>query len=176
MGLVDLMRSHPRVVVEHRDIVLLCLHDADFTIRTRALELLAGIVSRKSLIDIVKHLLQHVNTNEGDYRDQVVATVLQICSRDKYAMIMDFPWYISVLTELITIRGSKQSSAVASQLIEVCLRVKDIRDYAVHAVLPFLLDMELILNMPRDSSDNVFHLVFEIHLMTLHRSVEPRHG
>ena len=56
VGLVKLMRSNPRSVVEHRDIVLLCLNDDDVTIRTKALELLAGIVSKKSLIDLVHHL------------------------------------------------------------------------------------------------------------------------
>lgn len=155
MGLVNLMKSHPRVVVEHRDIVLLCLHDADFTIRTRALELLAGIVSRKSLVEIVKHLLQHVSTNDRDYRDQVIGTILYICGKDKYAQLIDFPWYIAVLTKLITIEGSKQSSAVATQLIDVCLRVKDIRDYAVHSMLPFLLDLDLVLSLPKESSENV---------------------
>jgi AP-3 complex subunit delta-1 len=42
VGFVNLMHSHPRVVVEHRELVLRCLHDDDITIRTRALELLTG--------------------------------------------------------------------------------------------------------------------------------------
>ena len=58
VGLVKLMKSNPRSVVDHRDIVLQCLNDDDVTIRTKALELLAGIVSRKSLIDLVHHLMQ----------------------------------------------------------------------------------------------------------------------
>jgi hypothetical protein len=51
-------QSNPRSVCDHREIVLSCLTDDDITIRTRALELLAGIVSRKSLVDLVHHLLQ----------------------------------------------------------------------------------------------------------------------
>ena len=58
VGLADLMQSHPRVVVDHRDLILRCLGDEDVTIRTRALELLSGIVSKKSLIDLVNHLLE----------------------------------------------------------------------------------------------------------------------
>ena len=58
VGLSKLMRSHPRSVVEHRDLVLLCLNDEDVTIRAKALELLAGIVSRKSLVNLVQHLLE----------------------------------------------------------------------------------------------------------------------
>lgn len=58
VGLADLMKSHPRVVIDHRDLILGCLGDEDVTIRTRALELLSGIVSKKSLIDLVNHLLE----------------------------------------------------------------------------------------------------------------------
>lgn len=57
VGLVNLMKSNPRSVVDHRDLVLRCLNDDDVTIRTKALELLAGIVSKKSLVDLVHHLL-----------------------------------------------------------------------------------------------------------------------
>ena len=42
VGFVNLMRSHPRAVAEHRALVLKCLSDDDVTIRTRALELLSG--------------------------------------------------------------------------------------------------------------------------------------
>jgi AP-3 complex subunit delta-1 len=58
VGLVKLMKSSPRSAVDHRDIVLMCLNDDDVTIRTKALEVLAGIVSRKSLIDLVHHLMK----------------------------------------------------------------------------------------------------------------------
>ena len=58
VGLVNLMASHPKAVVEHRDIVIRCLNDDDVTIRTRALELLAGMVTRKSLVELVQHLMQ----------------------------------------------------------------------------------------------------------------------
>lgn len=43
VGFVNLMRSHPRAVAEHRALVLACLSDDDVTIRTRALELLSGV-------------------------------------------------------------------------------------------------------------------------------------
>lgn len=51
MGFVNLMRSHPRAVAEHRSLVLACLSDDDVTIRTRALELLSGetFVSRMTV-------------------------------------------------------------------------------------------------------------------------------
>ena len=56
-GLVSLMKSHPRVVAEHRELVLQCLTDEDVTIRLRALELISGMVTRRNLEDIVKSLM-----------------------------------------------------------------------------------------------------------------------
>lgn len=60
VGLVRLMKSHPRSVVDHSETVLKCLNDEDVNIRRKSLELLAGIVSSKSLIDLVHHLM-HVS-------------------------------------------------------------------------------------------------------------------
>jgi hypothetical protein len=70
-------QSNPRSVCDHREIVLSCLTDDDITIRTRALELLAGIVSRKSLVDLVHHLLQ-VSSRFLIYVRYVVVEV-QVC-------------------------------------------------------------------------------------------------
>lgn len=58
VGLINLMKINPLVAVEHRDLVLQCLSDGDMTIKSRALELLAGMVTKRSLVDLVQHLLQ----------------------------------------------------------------------------------------------------------------------
>jgi AP-3 complex subunit delta-1 len=58
VGLINLMQISPLVAVEHRDLVLRCLSDDDMTVKSRALELLAGMVTKKSLVDLVHHLLQ----------------------------------------------------------------------------------------------------------------------
>lgn len=177
VGLISLMRSQPRVVVEHRDIILLCLHDADFTIRTKALELLAGIVSKKSLsmiktyalsvallnnrlylVEIVKHLLGHISKAEGSYRDQIIITILQMCSREKYALLSDFAWYVSVLVYLASLRGCGLGANISSQLMDVSLRVEDVRAFAVHSLLPFLLDEELLQSQTIQHADHVHFL------------------
>lgn len=145
VGLVDLMQFHPRSVVEHRDLVLRCLNDEDITIRSRALELLAGIVSKKSLMDLVKHLLEHLAKSEGSYGDEIISKVLSMCGKEKYSLVTDFSWYISVLQELAGKQGSKHGSAVALQLMDVTLRVAVVRPYAVEAMLSMLLDDTLIL-------------------------------
>jgi AP-3 complex subunit delta-1 len=42
-----------------------CLDDADDSIRLRALDLLAGMVSKKNLMEIVKKLMSHMAKAEG---------------------------------------------------------------------------------------------------------------
>lgn len=58
VGLLQLMESHPRIVVEEREQVLKCLSDDDVTIRSRSLELLSRMVTKKSLRDLVQHLMK----------------------------------------------------------------------------------------------------------------------
>ena len=57
VGLVNLTKSSPRSGLDHRDLVLTCLNDEDKTIRIKALELLAGMTSKKSLVEVINHLM-----------------------------------------------------------------------------------------------------------------------
>lgn len=58
VGLLGLLNSYPKEVVEHRETILTCLKDDDITIRTKSLELLSGIVTRKSFENLVEHLMK----------------------------------------------------------------------------------------------------------------------
>jgi AP-3 complex subunit delta-1 len=58
VGLLSLLKSHPRVVLEQRVLILNCLDDSDATIRMKSLELLVGIVTKKTMVDLVQQLLR----------------------------------------------------------------------------------------------------------------------
>jgi AP-3 complex subunit delta len=58
VGFIQLMTSQPKIVMEQRDLILNCLNDEDITIRSKALELLSGIVTKKSLVEFVHQLLR----------------------------------------------------------------------------------------------------------------------
>jgi hypothetical protein len=146
VGLVQLMKSNPRVVAEHRELVLQCLTDEDVTIRLRALELIAGMVTRRNLPDIVKSLLGHLETAEGHYRDELIDKIIFMCSRDKYGYLADFSWYVGVLAKLAFIKGTKHSATIAGQLLDVSVRVEDVRPFAVQTLLPMLADATLFQN------------------------------
>lgn len=151
MGLCNLLKSSPRSVVEHRDIILSCLNDDDITIRTKALELLAGIVSKKSLVDLVHHLMQHAKKAEGFYRDEIISKILMMCRRDKYSMVNDFAWYISILLDLAVMPGAKHGNEVAEQLMEISLRVDSVRPFAVETMLSMLFNESAVLGSARST-------------------------
>eukprot|EP00981_Chlorochromonas_danica_P013206 scaffold5974_cov158-Ochromonas_danica.AAC.7 len=150
VGLCNLMRSSPRSILEHRDSILHCLDDEDTTIRTKALELLSGVVSKRSLIDLVNHLREHARRSEGTYRDEVISTILIMSCRDKYSLVTDFAWYICVLADLAVMPGSNHGEEVANQLIDIALRVEDVRPFAVDTCLSMLFNDQNTLGSARD--------------------------
>uniref|UniRef100_A0A7S3Y2N8 AP-3 complex subunit delta n=1 Tax=Heterosigma akashiwo TaxID=2829 RepID=A0A7S3Y2N8_HETAK len=146
VALSELMKSHPREAVGHKDNILKCLNDEDVTIRTRALELLTGMVTKRNLEELVHKFLQHVATAEGTYRDTLVEKILFMCARDKYAYLEDFAWYMSVLVDLAHLQGSdKHGAQLAAQIRDVAMRVESVRAYTVEAMLKLVLDPTVIL-------------------------------
>lgn len=107
-----ILKTHPKSVQTHKDLILACLDDKDESIRLRALDLLYGMVSKKNLMEIVRRLLGHMERAEGsNYRDELLFKVIEICSQGSYQYVTNFEWYLTVLVELIQLEsGSKHGS------------------------------------------------------------------
>ena len=76
-----------------RDLVVECLDDRDDSIRLRALDLIAGMVSKKNLVEITKKLVSHMDDSEStSYRDEVLSKIILICSQNSYQYITNFEW------------------------------------------------------------------------------------
>ncbi len=131
------MKIHPKAVAEHRDLIVNCLDDEDTTIRLRALDLLEGMVTKKNIVDIVRKLLSHIEkADQQSYKDAIVEKIISICSKNSYGHITDFEWYISVLLELAHVNGTQHGELIASQLMDVVIRVEVIRPFAVQRIPP----------------------------------------
>ncbi|KAF2794032.1 Adaptor protein complex AP-3 delta subunit [Melanomma pulvis-pyrius CBS 109.77] len=91
-----------------------------------------------------------------DYRINVIRRILEMCSRDTYANITDFEWYIDVLVQLVRVSpATKSTSAVeydedtdysgdvgrgiGRELQNVAVRVKSVRSEAVDAAQSLVL-------------------------------------
>ncbi|XP_013195011.2 AP-3 complex subunit delta [Amyelois transitella] len=132
LAMSRILKSHPKSVQAHKDLVLACLDDKDESIRLRALGLLYGMVSKKNLMEIVKKLMVHMERAEGTlYRDELLTRMIEICSQNNYQHVVDFEWYVTVLAELTEMETSaKHGIILARQLTEVGARVADVRAFA----------------------------------------------
>lgn len=77
------------------------------------------------------------------YRDEVVQRVINVCSKDHYALITNFEWYIQVLIQLTRVEGTRHGALIASQLQDVCIRVQAIRPFAVSQNPPDMLSISM---------------------------------
>lgn len=134
LAMSKILKTHPKSVQAHKDLILACLDDKDESIRLRALDLLYGMVSKKNLMEIVNRLLGHMERAEGSvYRDELLLKVIEICSQESYQHVTNFEWYLTVLVELIQLEsGSKHGSVIAEQLLDVTIRVETVRKFAVN--------------------------------------------
>lgn len=146
LAMKKMLHIHPKSVRAHQDIILTCLEDKDESIRLRALDLLYGMVSKDNLTTqagdgIVDRLMKHVSYPKmgNKFRDEIVSKVIDICSRNDYFYISNFDWYITVLVTLASIEGgTSHGNMIASQVLDVALRVKEVRPYAVKQMAAIL--------------------------------------
>lgn len=119
LALGKILKTHPKSVSSHKDLILACLDDKDESIRLRALDLLYGMVSKKNLMEIVKRLLGHIERADVNvYRDELLFKVIEICSQESYQHVTNFEWYITVIVELIQLeKNSKHGNLIADQLV-----------------------------------------------------------
>ncbi|KAJ3272492.1 hypothetical protein HDU76_010907, partial [Blyttiomyces sp. JEL0837] len=165
-ALCKLLPLRPRAVTEHRDVILECLDDRDISIRMRALELISGMVTKRNVVDIVKRLLIQLVpqadssnadepqpaaffpptllTSDNSYAKEVVTRILAFCSKNTYELISDFEWYVAVLAELAKIPRVAVGKEISEQLIDVTVRVKNVRGAAVKTSMSLLKDQVLL--------------------------------
>uniref|UniRef100_U5EX37 AP-3 complex subunit delta n=1 Tax=Corethrella appendiculata TaxID=1370023 RepID=U5EX37_9DIPT len=140
LAMSKILKTHPKSVQTHKDLILACLDDKDESIRLRALDLLYGMVSKKNLMEIVRRLLNHIENAEGStYRDELLFKVIEICSQGSYQYVTNFEWYLTVLVELIQLESnSKHGNVIATQLLDVAIRVQAVRTFAVNEMSQLL--------------------------------------
>jgi len=202
LALTRIVDSHPHLVGRHADVILECIDDPDISIRTRALDLIVGMVDSGNLVPTVERLLRQLresapasNSDDpendrgfhdgvvpladsddesavrtlrkheqrsnqppplpDDYRISVLEKILELCSRDTYANINDFDWYVGVLVELVRHCPSTGSTddpelvnstpklgiadSIGHELQNVAVRVKAVRPETTAAAQSLLL-------------------------------------
>jgi len=157
LAMSKILKTNPKSVSGHKDLIMGCLDDADDSIRLRALDLLSGMVSKKNLMEIVKKLMTHMAKAEGTtYRDELLAKIIQICSQNDYQYISNFEWYVSVLVELSQMEGGGggHGKILAEQMMDVAIRVQAIRPFATQQMALLIENSAVILNRGRRNSSS----------------------
>lgn len=139
--------------------ILRCLDDLDTSIRRRALDLLGGMVTKKTLPDIVKKLLQHLDAHTQDiaYRNDIVLRIVSLASNSNYVNVTDFEWYYNVLVHLCRLDGISQGPLLGAQLLDVAIRVKVIRPLAVRAMASLLRDERFLVGGVKGANREVLY-------------------
>ncbi|XP_078484816.1 AP-3 complex subunit delta-1 isoform X1 [Ciona intestinalis] len=160
LAMSRILKTHPKAVQAHKDLILQCLDDKDESIRLRALDLLFGMVSKKNLMEIVKKLMIHVAKADGSqYRDELISKIIEICCQNNFQYITNFEWYISVLIELTRIDGSSSHGGlISSQILDVAIRVKSIRQFAAHQMATLLENAHALMSqLHRNGMEEVLY-------------------
>ncbi|KAJ7386345.1 AP-3 complex subunit delta-1 [Desmophyllum pertusum] len=180
LAMSKILTVNPKAVQVHKDIVLHCLDDKDESIRLRALDLIVGMVSKKTIMDIIKKLMAHIDKAEShSYCDELLSKIVEICSLNDYHYVTNFEWYIDVLIQLTRVEGTRHGKLLASQMMDVTIRVKAIRPYAVQC-LSLLLDTSDLISgqMEKNRVCEVLYAAawisgeFSEHLPDIHTTLE----
>ena len=104
-------------------------------------------MSRKNLVEIVNRLRQHLGDCESTgYRDEIINKIIAICSEGGYSNVTNFEWYLTVLTELLRVEGIKDTGPIARQILDVTIRVPDIRTFSVQQMALILENTEVLVS------------------------------
>ncbi|CAE7456445.1 Ap3d1 [Symbiodinium natans] len=123
-------------VSDLHDKVLTSIEESDVTARHIALQLLDRIVHPSNFQEAVQRLLEF--SRKSMPNDEFIGTILRMGARDRYALVEDFAWYLLILGEISRNMDSSYSDTVAEQFVDICVRVPQVRPYAVTLALSLL--------------------------------------
>jgi AP-3 complex subunit delta len=112
------------------------------------------MVSRESLIDVVKHLILQLLEPPPDstapplpdyYRAELVRRILAMSTKDNYANIgNNFEWYVAVLVDLARIAKVDVGAELGEEYMNVTIRVKSVRPFSVKVLRDLLRDFDVM--------------------------------
>ncbi|KAH6917072.1 Ap3d1 protein [Coprinopsis sp. MPI-PUGE-AT-0042] len=181
LAMTKIVPTHPHLVGDYRDTILASVSDHDISIRMRALDLVSAMVNRSNLQIIVQQLLSHLlpasnsqlpsairsleessapenpkPTNPSiitpAYRLILAQRILDMCSASVYENVSNFEWYISVLVDLVHVSNVKIGGQIRDQLVDIAIRVRGVRPYAVRVLYTLLTDEGLLQSVHEENS------------------------
>eukprot|EP01006_Ploeotia_vitrea_P035752 TRINITY_DN65931_c11_g1_i1.p1 TRINITY_DN65931_c11_g1~~TRINITY_DN65931_c11_g1_i1.p1 ORF type:complete len:1157 (+),score=279.43 TRINITY_DN65931_c11_g1_i1:72-3542(+) len=161
LGLYNIMKFNPKYLSDMRETVIGCLGDEDVTIRCRALELIVGMVTKKNIQGIVGRLTEQVSQHEGDYKNELIHKIIELCKQNNFEHITNFEWYLRVLMDLVQteIKNVRHGKALAGQFMDICIRVKAIREFGVRCMFSVLSSSNIFTESLDTTRSNMYEVL-----------------
>ena len=95
---------------------------------------------------IIQRLTDHLYGTDGSYRDHVLEQIINVCRERDYEFVRDFAWYVQLLTNMTGLSSMCKSNAelVSSQLMDVTIRVPEVREFSVEQMEGIIVNNGLI--------------------------------
>lgn len=155
-------------------LVLRLLNDVDISTRSKALELVEGIVNEDNLQSIVSTLLKQLS-DEGkadmrvgvsniestngisivvteSYKIKTMNTIIHICSMDDYSNLSDFNWYNGVLFDIAMLcqelSDSRLEHKIGEQFRNIMVKVPSMREDTMSTIIKLLYTDSIYTQIP----------------------------
>lgn len=138
--------KHLSAVLENKEVVIKSLSDEDPNIKLESLRLVMSMVSEDNVAEIARVLINYALKSDPQFCNEILGSILLTCSGNLYEIIVDFDWYVSLLGEISRIPHCQKGEEIENQLIDIGLRVKDVRPQLVHVGRSLLIDPALLGN------------------------------
>lgn len=145
-GLSIVTLKHLWAVLENKEVVIKSLSDADPNIKLESLRLVMAMVSESNVVEISRVLVNYSLKSDPEFCNEILGSILSTCSRNVYEIIVDFDWYVSLLGEMSRIPHCQKGDEIESQLIDIGMRVNDVRLELVQVARDLLIDPALLGN------------------------------
>ncbi|KFK26686.1 hypothetical protein AALP_AA8G280000 [Arabis alpina] len=139
--------KHLWAVLENKEAVVKALSDEDPNVKLEALHLLMTMVNEDNVSEMSKILMNYALKSDPLFCNEIIFSVLSICSRNTYEIIIDFDWYLSLLGEMARIAHFQRGDEIEHQLIDIGMRVIDARPQLVRVSWALLIDPALLGNL-----------------------------
>ncbi|XP_076882154.1 AP-3 complex subunit delta-like [Bidens hawaiensis] len=145
-GLLLVAPKHLWAVLENKEVVIKSLSDVDRNIKLEALKLVMSMVSDDNVVEISRVLIGYALKSDPEFCNEILRSMLSTCSRNVYEIVIDFDWYVSLLGEMARIPHCQNGEEIEYQLIDIGMRVKDVRPELVRVGRDLLIDPALLGN------------------------------
>lgn len=133
-------------VVQNKEVVIKSLSDEDVNIKFEALRLVMAMVSEDNVAEICRVLINYALKSDPEFCNEILGSILSTCSRNYYEIIVDFDWYVSLLGEMARVPHCQKGEEIENQLVDIGMRVRDVRPELVRVGRDLLIDPALLGN------------------------------